>query len=103
MTQTRDDIVAAIHAAFPDKDLATILAVLDLYGTEPYEREKERVQLAIVELSQGSEDKLRYLVQIAKTDYRDVLAWQELGPMSEADGKKAQQEARDLLAKWGKK
>ena len=103
MTQTRDDIVAAIHAAFSDKDLATILTVLDLYGTKPYECEKERVQLAIVELSQGSEDKLRYLLQTAKTDYRDVLAWQELGPMSEADGRKAQKEARDLFAKWGKK
>ncbi len=103
MTHTRDDVLAAVQAAFHAGDLATILAVLDLYGTESYERERERVQLAIVELSGGSKDKLLELVQTAKTDYRDVLAWQQLGPLSEAEGKKLQNEARALLEKWGKK
>jgi hypothetical protein len=103
MTPTRDDVVAAAQATFPDGDLATILAVLDLYGTQPHERERERVQLAILQLSGGSEDKLLYLVQAAKTDYRDVLAWQQLGPLSESEGEKVKNEARGLLEKWGGK
>jgi len=103
MTPTRDDVVAAAKATFPDSDLPTVLALLDLYGTQPYEREKERVQLAILELGGGSEDKLLYLVQAAKTDYRDVLAWQQLGPLSGPEGEKLQNQARGLLEKWGRK
>ncbi|HXD41439.1 MAG TPA: hypothetical protein VN649_12790 [Ramlibacter sp.] len=103
MTPTRDDVAAAAQAEFPGSDLPTVLAVLDLFGTEPHEREKERVQLAILQLSGGSEDRLLYLVQAAKTDYRDVLAWQQLGPLSAPEGDKLQGQARDLLEKWGRK
>lgn len=102
MTNTRDELVAAVQATFPGSDVATILAVLDLYGTQPYERERERVQLAIVELSNGDEDKLLYFVEAAKTDYRDVLCWQETGPLSESEGLEQQQAARRLIEKWGK-
>jgi hypothetical protein len=100
---TRDNVVAAVHATFPKSDAATILGILDLYGTEFYEREKERVQLAIVSLSEGSEEKLLDLVQAAKKDYRDVLSWQDSGPLSEAEGRKQWQAARRLLDQWGKK
>jgi hypothetical protein len=103
MTHSRDDVLAAVEAAFHASNLMTILAILDLYGTETYERERERVQLAIIELSGGSQDKLLELVQTAKTDYRDVLAWQQLGPLSEAEGKKLRNEARALLEKRGRK
>ena len=102
MTHTRDDVVAAVEVAFPDGDPASILALVDQYGTEPYEREKERVQIAIIELSEGSKEKLLYMVQAAKTDYRDVLAWKQLGPLSKPEGEKLQTEARALVEKWGK-
>jgi hypothetical protein len=101
MTNTRDDVVATVQAVFPNSDATTILGVLDLYGMESYERERERVQLAIVELSAGSEDKLHYLVQVAKMDYRDVLCWQASGPLSEREGQKLQQAALRLLEQWG--
>jgi hypothetical protein len=100
---TRDDVVAAVHAAFQSGDPAMILGVLDLYGTESYEQEKERVQLAIVALSEGSEDKLLYFVQAAKRDYRDILCWHASGPLLESEGRKQQQTALRLLEKWGKK
>ena len=103
MTLTRDDVLAAVQSVFQVSDAATILAILDLYGTESYERERERVQLAIVELSAGSEKKLLELVEAAKTDYRDVLAWQELGPLPEEAGKNLQDQVRAMLEKWGKK
>jgi len=103
MTLTRDDVLAAVQNVFHASDPATILAILDQYGTESYERERERVQLAIVELSAGSEEKLQELVRAAKIDYRDILAWQELGPLPEEAGKKLQAEARGLMEKWRKK
>ena len=103
MTCTRDDVVSAVHASFPKSDAATILCVLDLYGTEPYEKERERVQLAIVSLSGGNEHKLGDLVQVAKNDYRDILYWQATGPLSEPEGKKQQERLLRILDKWGMK
>ena len=90
-------------AAFPHSDAAAILGVIDLYGTEPHERERERVQLAIVALSHGSEEKLLEFIQTAKTDYRDILCWAENGPLSESEGQRQQERVRGLLEKWGKK
>jgi len=103
MAHTEADVVAAVEAVFPRGDTKTILAVLDLYGTAPHEREANRVKVAIVQLSQGSEDKLLELVQTAKTDYRDILSWVETGPLSPAEGEKLQLAARKLLDEWGKK
>ena len=99
---TRDAVVASVHATFQGCDPATLLAVLDRYGAEPWEPEKERVQLAIVDLCGGDKDKLLNLVQTAKTDYRDVLAWKQFGPVPAEQGEKLRDEARAPLEKWGK-
>jgi hypothetical protein len=102
MTATRADIVAAVRAAFAERDPDRALGILDRYGSEPWERERERVQLAILELAAGDEDKLRYFTDIAKTDYRDVLDWQASGPLPPAEGEAQQQKARELIRRWGK-
>ena len=98
-----EEIIAAIRTAFPASDPATVLAVLDRYGVEPHERERTRVQLAIVALSEGNGDKLPDLVQTAKTDYRDILCWHEIGPLAPQQGKQAQEAALRVLKKWGTK
>lgn len=103
MNHTRAEVEAAVRAAFPHSDAATVLSVVDLYGTEPHERERERVQLAIVALSQGSEEKLLEFVRTAKTDYRDILCWAENGPLSVSEGQRQQELVRGLLDRWGKK
>jgi hypothetical protein len=103
MPHSREEVIAAIHTAFAASDEATALAVLDLYGIEPHERERERVQLAIVALSEGSEDKLLHFVQSAKADYRDVLSWQETGPLTPEQGKKEQEATLRIIEQWGKK
>ena len=103
MNHTRTDLESAVRAAFPLSDAATVLSVIDLYGTEPHEPERERVQLAIVALSQGSEEKLLEFVQTAKTDYRNILSWVESPALSEAESQRQQNVVRDLLEKWGEK
>lgn len=102
MANTREQVVAAVEAVFPEGTWETVLELLDLYGVEPYEREKERVQLAMVALSRGREDELLNLIQTAKVDYRDVLMWNDHGGMSEADGERARQAVQEILKRWGK-
>jgi hypothetical protein len=79
MSFAREDVLAAVKQWFPAEDTASVMSVLDAYGTETYERERERVQIAILKLSQGDADKLLHNVQAAKQDYRDVLYWAEYG------------------------
>ena len=76
----REEILTEAARVFPDEDAATILAVLDEYGREPYERERERVQRAILMLANGDVDKLLSYTLAAKQDYRDVLWWAEYPP-----------------------
>ncbi len=74
---SREDVLAAVRQWLPDEDTASVLAVLDAYSTEPYERERERVQIAVLKLSEGDVDKLLQYVTAARLDYRDVLYWAE--------------------------
>ncbi len=74
-----EDVLGAVAETFPHGEPASIIGMLDTYGTERHERERERVQLAIVKLSQGDVGKLEELVRAAKRDYRDALYWLELG------------------------
>jgi hypothetical protein len=53
------------------------MTLLDEYGVESYEREKHRVQLAVLKLSEGDLDRVPEFMTWAKRDYRDVLAYAE--------------------------
>ena len=71
---SEDDIRRVIRRDFPDVDAATVQAVLDEYGTEAWEGECARVQLAALKLAHGDLVELRRQIAVAKLDYRDVLA-----------------------------
>src|SRR2546430_1447082 len=77
MAHSREDVVASVRASFPKESRARTLELLDTYGVAAHERERERVQLAILKLSEGKEERLRQYVGVAKRDYRDVLFWAE--------------------------
>ncbi|MFQ5419414.1 MAG: hypothetical protein ACE5EY_03520 [Anaerolineae bacterium] len=63
---------------FPDVRVrAEVEAVLGAYGREPTHQEKTRVHLAILKLSGSDLDKVKHNVQVALTDFRDVLYWAE--------------------------
>jgi hypothetical protein len=80
---------------------ARVLELLDSYGVEPYERERERVQVAILKLSAGSEAKVREYVAVAKRDYRDVLFWAEYPEESKLDRPEKRQRVRKMFEKFG--
>lgn len=70
---SRNDVLQAVLTIFPGQSKNDVFDLLDLYGREEHEYEKERVQLAIIKLSRGDLAKLREYVNLAKIDYRDVL------------------------------
>jgi hypothetical protein len=71
---TREDVLRIIRRDFPARSSAKILAILDEYGVEPWRGERDRVQLAILKLSGGNVERVRHYTEIARSDYRDVIA-----------------------------
>lgn len=67
-----------VRRYFPEGQLSEVLDVLSGYGTEEWHREEERVKRDAVILSRGSIDKLRSAIELAMTDYRDVLIGEEV-------------------------
>ncbi len=101
MARSRDEVVAAIQATFLKSSRARVIELLDTYGVESHERERERVQLAILKLSEGNEEKLREFVAIAKGDYRDVLFWAENPDEARLDTPEKRERVRKMFEKFG--
>src|SRR5205823_9568172 len=101
MPHTRDEVVAVVQKTFPESAHTRVLELLDGYGVESYERERERVQLAILKLSGGNERKLREFVAVAKRDYRDVLFWAENPEEARLDTPEKKERIKKMFEQFG--
>lgn len=101
MAHSRDDVVAVVEKIFPESSRARVRELLDGYGVESYERERERVQLAILKLSEGNEEKLREFVAVAKRDYRDVLFWAENPEEARLDTPEKKERIKKMFEQFG--
>ena len=101
MPHSRDEVIAAIQKAFPERSRGQVLVLLDTYGVESHERERERVQLAILKLSEGNEEKLREFIAVAKRDYRDVLFWADNPDEAKLDTPEKRERVRKMFEKFG--
>jgi hypothetical protein len=72
-TVTAADVERIVRRDFPADRTAEVLAMLDEYGQETWHRESHRVRLAALKLAAGDIKRLRYEIESAKRDYRDVL------------------------------
>src|SRR3982074_3796976 len=97
MAHSRDEVGAVVEKTFPESSRARVLELLDNYGVESYERERERVQLAILKFSEENEEKLREFVAVAKRDYRDVLFWAEYPEESRLDTPEKKERIRKMF------
>ncbi len=70
---TRQQILQGVQQHFPQQSPERIMDLLDLYGLEPNEQQRERVQMAILQLSNGDLHRLFELIELAKHDYRSLL------------------------------
>jgi len=101
MPHSRDEVVAVVQKTFPETSCARVLELLDTYGVESYERERERVQLAILKLSEGNEEKLHEFVAVAKRDNRDVLFWAENPDEAKLDTPEKRERIKKMFEKFG--
>ena len=101
MPHSRDEVIAVVQKTFPESAYAHVFELLDSYGVESYERERARVQLAILKLSGGNEEKLREFVAVAKRDYRDVLFWAENLEEARLDTPEKRERVRKMFEKFG--
>ena len=98
---SREDVVLVVQKSFPETSHSRVIELLDTYGVESYERERERVQLAILKLSEGNEEKLRQFVAVAKRDYRDVLFWAENPEEAKLDTPEKRERIKKMFEKFG--
>src|SRR5260370_41224206 len=101
MAPLHAEVVAVVQTTFSESAHARVLELLDDYGVESYERERERVQLAILKLSEGNEEKLREFVAVAMRDYRDVLFWAEYPEEARLDTPEKRERVRKMFEKFG--
>lgn len=73
-TVTGADVERIVRRDFPVDRAVEVLALLDEYGKETWQREPHRVRLAALKLAAGDLERLRQEIEGAKRDYRDVLA-----------------------------
>jgi hypothetical protein len=91
----QSDVDRVVTRDYGPSDWPTVKALLAQYGTEDWQREAARVQLATLKLAQGSLEQLRSWIGIALEDYRDVLApaeyptytrdWSRMASLAEED------------------
>jgi hypothetical protein len=101
MPHSRDEVVAVVQKMFPESAHERLLELLATYGVESYERERERVQLAILKLSEGNVEKLREFVAVAKRDYRDVLFWAENPEEAKLDTPEKRERMKKMFEQFG--
>ena len=101
MPHSRDEVIAVVHKTFPEGAHTRVIELLDTYGVESHERERERVQLAILKLGEGNEEKLREFVAVAKRDYRDVLFWAEYPEESRLNTPEKKERIKKMFQQFG--
>lgn len=100
---SRSLVLTKLQHCFPDEQSsADALALLDTYDAEASQPGRARIQLAILKLSQGDLEKLRDNLEVAKTDYRDTLAWAEYPEQmqSSASDQEVQERDRKQYLDW---
>lgn len=102
MSISQKDVEDLARELFLDTQLEEVMLMLDQYGQNPGERERERMQLAILKLSTGSMEKLCHYLKMAQTDYRDVLMGAEYS-ISQEQAKADLESAKEVLRRWGDK
>ena len=72
-----NDVIRIVKRDFLTNQFDTVMSILDEYGKEEWQHGVNRVRLAVLKLAGGDIQVLRREIDVAKRDYRDVLAYAE--------------------------
>ena len=101
---TENDVIRIIQRDFPAKQFDAVMSILNEYGTENWQRGVNRVRLAVLKLAGGDLQALRREIDVAKSDYRDVLAYAEypeyMQKVSPSGGLVEEEGERIIRADW---
>jgi len=67
------DVERVVRRDFPPEQVESVLSLLNEYGVEDWQREADRVRLAVLKLANRDLQQVRDWIGQAKMDYRDVL------------------------------
>jgi hypothetical protein len=68
-----DRVVKKVHEMFAPSEYEEVYALLRKYRMGEHKDGTERIHLDILQLSSGSMEKVVQMVNLANTDYRDVI------------------------------
>jgi len=74
---TENDVLRIVQRDFSAEQFDAAMRMLNEYGTEDLQRNVHRVRLAVLKLACGNLQALRREIDVAKSDYRDVVAYAE--------------------------
>lgn len=98
---SRMDLERIVRREFSENDYNEVMKTLEEYGRDDWQRENVRVQLAVLKLARGDMSKVCSYIELAKCDYRDVLAPAEYPSYIDTVGKLTIQEKKKIIeADW---
>ena len=74
---TDNDVTRIVRRDFPAEQFEDVMSILNDYGTEGGQHSISRVRLAVLKIADGDLQALGREINVAKRDYRDVLAYAE--------------------------
>ncbi len=75
VSETVSLLTRIMEKLFPEAEVREeVYSILNSYGGASWQPESARVKLAILKLSNGNPDQIRYFTVQACRDYRDILA-----------------------------
>ena len=74
---TSQDVERVVARDFPSEIAHKVAAILGEYGGDDAHRDNDRVRLAALKLAAGDVERVRAAIEMAKRDFRDVLALAE--------------------------
>jgi hypothetical protein len=101
---TENDVMRIVRRDFTTEQFDAAMCILNEYGTEDWQRGVHRVRLAVLKLACGDLQALRREIDVAKIDYRDVLAYAEypeyMQKVSPSGGLAEVERERIIRADW---
>ena len=98
-----ETVIEKIRSEYEGQNQKQVEALLTTYGTEPHEKERERVLLDLLELAKGDMKQVHELIARAKSDYRDIIFWAESPKESRLDSPEKVDTLNNMLNRFGEK